>query len=103
MKIDMYTKAVLTVIAGCLLVLCVKPLWEPKSVAAQAYTRVVIEGLDPASQQLQRGLPVNVYGTGTSTPLPVSVVGSAGNIPVNVAAVGGQAVGKEGVPTTPAK
>jgi hypothetical protein len=114
MKIDVYTKTVLTVIAVCLLMLCVKSLWEPNRVAAQVtpiVQRVVIEGVDVNVPQLQKGIPVNLYGLGSASALPVSVVGTSLNIPVNIKQVGGsipvnvlqvagQAVGKEGVPVT---
>lgn len=41
---DRYTKAVLTVIAACLLWLCVKPLFEPAKAAAYAPQPVQIVG-----------------------------------------------------------
>lgn len=42
--IDTYTKFVLTVIAGCLLWLCLAPVLRPVTVAAQPTERVAIAG-----------------------------------------------------------
>jgi hypothetical protein len=96
MKIDLYTKTVLTVIAACLLVLCVRPFLQPTTVSAQAPTRVTIMGIDATNPQLRKGIPVDLFGLEAKS-LPVSVVGT-NPVPVNITYVGGEAVGKQGLP-----
>ena len=71
MRIDLYTKAVLTVIAGCLVYLCVgRPSVLPQAHAQAQPSRVVIAGWEPN--------PLRVYIAGWDArfggePLPVVV------------------------------
>lgn len=46
MKIDLYTKAALTVIAACLVWICIAQTWAP-SAQAQGDQRVVLVGIEP--------------------------------------------------------
>ncbi len=99
MKVDLYTKCVLTVIAACLVILVFE---NPQPVRAQdpnAGLRVVISGFDPTN--LPGGIPVNIKGNAA---IPVTLAGGGadgkGAIPVHindqqvpVAVVGG---GREG-------
>ncbi len=119
--IDLYTKAMLTVIAGCLLALCFHTLQQPPAVAAQgAAMRVVIAGFD--GTELKVGLPVHILSASENTILPVTfVAGGRGNgrnsvpvhienersisvhvdneiVPTNVTQVAGRNIGKDGVP-----
>ncbi len=119
--IDLYTKAMLTVIAACLLVLCFHMLQQPPAVAAQgAAMRVVIAGFD--GTDLKDGLPVQILSAGENTILPVTfVAGGRGNgratlpvhienersisvhvdneiVPTNVAQVAGRNISRDGVP-----
>jgi hypothetical protein len=113
MKIDLYTKIVLSVIAAALVTLCVRSLQEPAQVLAQSPTRVVIAGIDGQSQQLQRGLPVYLYASNPQQPLsvnlsqvaggqmqsvPVTVVGTGSNVLVPVRLTGAGQDGKSAVP-----
>jgi hypothetical protein len=52
MKSDSYTKAVLTVIAGSLLALCVENAVAPRATSAQGPQKVILAGID-----LQTTLP----------------------------------------------
>jgi len=88
MRIDLYTKCVLTVIAVCLLVIAGRMLQSPPTVAAQNDgLRVVISGFDNTT--LRRGLPVNILGAGENPAVPVTLAGGGadgkGSIPVHVA------------------
>jgi hypothetical protein len=58
MKIDLYTKIILTVIAGCLVYLCCINRIEPAQ--AQSTTRVIIAGVDMQDHLL----PVGISSTG---------------------------------------
>jgi hypothetical protein len=80
MKIDLYIKSVLTVIAAALLWLGFQNAFNPKPVSAQDRVRVVISGVDA---NVSSSLPVQLVG-GTKyklldvtkeNPLPVSVIG----------------------------
>ena len=67
MKVDLYTKMALTVIATCLVVICVRDIHFAKE--AQAYgEQVTVVGWSagPIDVRLERPLPI--------IPLPVSVV-----------------------------
>lgn len=73
MKIDLYTKTVLTGILGCLLWLCL--MHAPTPVQAQlGPTSVVIAGYSTrtGTQGLERGLPVIVLGAGEFATAPVA-------------------------------
>ena len=128
MKIDRYTKIILTIIALALVTLSARWLEEPTQVLAQGPTRVVIAGIE--GQQLQRGLPVYLYASNPQQPLsvnlsqlaggqaqslPVTVVGTGTNVlvpvkltvagqegksavPVNVVQVAGTAIDQAGIP-----
>jgi hypothetical protein len=122
-RIDLYTKAILTVIAGCLLILCFRTLQQPPPVAAQGNAlRVVIAGFD--GTELQGGLPVQIRSASENTIIPVTFsfggrAGQRGSIPVhidndqqsvipvhvdnevlpaNVTQVSGRNIGKDGIP-----
>src|SRR5437868_4230530 len=121
MRIDFYTKSVLTVIAVSLLFLCARSVITPPSASAQnpQALRVVIAGVDPDG--VRDGLPVTIVAgpraipvtLNTDAPLPVIVRGAGPNatlplpvdivrrdpLPVDISRVAGQAVGREGVPT----
>ena len=87
-RIDLYTKAVLTVIAGCLLALCFRTLQQPPPVAAQGNAlRVVIAGFD--GTELQGGLPVQIRSASENTIIPVTFTlggrsGQRASIPVHI-------------------
>jgi hypothetical protein len=75
MKVDLYTKCVLTIIAGALLGLCIENAVHPQRVAADTIQRVVIAGVDilstPAGFPVHNlNLPVEVK----NGPLSVQVV-----------------------------
>jgi hypothetical protein len=90
LRTDVYTKVVLTVIAVCLIVLCLEPMRAPVAAFAQtsATGRVIIAGFD--SQALREGVPVWIAGGKGS--VPVSIAGGTGPVPVNIATVGGKPV-----------
>jgi hypothetical protein len=117
--IDFYTKAVLTVIAGCLLTLCFRTLQQPPPVAAQgAALRVVIAGFD--GTDLKDGLPVQILSASENTILPVTFIGGGRGraslpvhidndrsipvhvdndiLPANVTQVAGRNISRDGVP-----
>jgi hypothetical protein len=88
-KIDLYTKAMLTVIAICLAIMTVRSLGEPGRVWAQSDApglRVVLAGYD--MRTLGRGIPVNILGAGENAAVPVTLAGGGpdgdGAVPVNV-------------------
>jgi hypothetical protein len=122
-RIDLYTKAILTVIAGCLLTLCFRTLQQPPPVAAQGNAlRVVIAGFD--GTELQGGLPVQIRSASEDTIIPVTFTlggrnGNRASIPVHidndqrssipvhvdneflatdVTRVSGRNIGKDGIP-----
>jgi hypothetical protein len=126
MRIDLYTKFILTVIAVCLVVLSVRSLQDPPRVAAQPpleALRVTIAGFDTSS--LGSGVPVNITGIGDQAALPVTLSGGGpdgntavpvsvvnpvvpvsvqdgrGPIAVNVVQVSSRPLGNAGVPITP--
>jgi hypothetical protein len=79
MKIDLYTKSVLTVIAAALLWLCVETHFYPRTVAAETLQKVFIAGIADKETMV---LPVKIMG-GTKfnllqveegNPLPVAIV-----------------------------
>lgn len=59
MLIDRYTKMILTIIAGCLVWLCIRP--TESTVHAQGYQAVKIVGTAP-----DLVIPVGLVGTGNS-------------------------------------
>jgi hypothetical protein len=90
MRIDLYTKFILTIIAVCLVVLSVRSLQDPSRVAAQPpleALRVTIAGFDMSS--LGSGVPVNIIGIGDQAALPVTLSGGGpdGNTAVPVSVV----------------
>jgi NaMN:DMB phosphoribosyltransferase len=90
LRTDLYTKLILTVIAVCLVVLCLEPMHAPVPVFAQTVggtQRVVIAGFD--AQALHEGVPVWIAGGKGS--VPVSIAGGTGPVPVNITTVGGKA------------
>ena len=111
MRIDLYTKTMLTVIAACLVALCFRTFVDPPKVSAQQDAlRVVIAGVDPSG--LAGGVPVNLVAGSLSgrNPLPVNVMnqlvpvtvigaGPEGKsmLPVNVSQTGGQPVPESGI------
>jgi hypothetical protein len=124
MKIDLYTKFILTVIAGCLLTISFRMLQNPPAAAAQNDgLRVVISGVDVRG--LAHGVPVSIVPSADNVPVPVtlggggrdtvpvtvmnplvpvSVMGSGREarqaVPVNVVQVNTNNLGPAGVPTT---
>jgi len=79
---DLYTKAVLTVIAGCLILLCTQSLRSPVPAYAQsgaAGQRVVIAGFDAAA--MKAGMPVWLAGGNGS--IPVVITGGNTAVPVS--------------------
>jgi hypothetical protein len=66
MRTDFYTKTILTVIATCLVWLCIQPMVSPEPASAQSAQRVVIVGIDDISL-LANGKPA----------LPVTIVGGS--------------------------
>jgi hypothetical protein len=130
MRIDLYTKFILTIIAICLVVLSVRSLQDPPRVAAQPpleALRVTIAGFDMSG--LGNGVPVNITGIGdqgaipvtlggggpdgkTAVPVnvinpvvPVAVTGAgqdgSGPVAVNIVQVSSRQLGNAGVPITP--
>ncbi len=83
MRSDLYTKAVLTVIAVCLVVLCAQSLRAPIPVYAQgtaaAGQKVIIAGFDP--QALKSG-GVPVWLAGGNGSIPVVITGGNTAVPV---------------------
>lgn len=66
---DIYTKAVLTVIAICLMILCTQSLRAPIPVHAQAGAqKVIIQGFDPQALK-SGGVPVWLLGGNTAVPV----------------------------------
>jgi hypothetical protein len=61
MRVDTYTRAVLTVIALCLIYLCARDV-APPALAQDAPTRVVITGVALESGGTRGVLPVGVVG-----------------------------------------
>jgi hypothetical protein len=126
MKVDLYTKSILTIIAACLIALSVHPLLHPPAVMAQPVNRVVIAGIDTQNPQLKDGLPIYLYSSnpqqstkvnlvtlggltsmpvnvvGGSTAVPVRVVGAGDTgqlpLPINVVQVAGKTIEQDGVP-----
>jgi hypothetical protein len=73
--IDRYTKAILTVIAVCLLWLCAQPVIRPVPVRA-AGTYVTIDGLSP----FLAAIPVKIV----DSPLPVDIERVSSARPIEV-------------------
>lgn len=91
LRTDLYTKVILTVIAVCLVVLCLKPMRSPAPAFAQTVggtQRVIIAGFDATA--LREGVPVWIAGGKGS--VPVAIAGGTGPVPVNVTSVGGKTV-----------
>jgi hypothetical protein len=92
---DRYTKAMLTVIAGCLLFLCAKPYFGVRTVLAQEAAKaqeVKIVGISSGVEipvnlaEVQQGalVPVRIDGTGANFVVPVGIAGGRGPIPVSI-------------------
>ena len=79
MKIDLYTKSVLTIIAACLIALSVHSLFQPSAVMAQQVSRVIIAGIDTQQQQLRQGVPIYLYSSNPQLATNVNLV-SAGRL-----------------------
>jgi hypothetical protein len=77
MKVDLYTKCILTVIACALLWLCFGDFNRP--VSAQGPVRVVIDGVTPSMQpvpvRLIGGTKYNTLAVDEDNPVAVKVVG----------------------------
>jgi hypothetical protein len=79
MRIDIYTKSILTMIAVLLFWICLQNHISPQIVSAQSSQRVVIVG--------DNGVPLAVQSIGSGAPLPqtalpVSIVQSI--VPMNI-------------------
>jgi hypothetical protein len=82
MKVDLYTKSVLTIIAMCLLWLCAESTIRPQTTFAQnqASSRVIIAGIDvpdsafspPSTHLPARIMSLSNYVTGHN-PMPVKI------------------------------
>lgn len=87
MRLDLYTKAVLTVIACCLLYLCV--VSRPQIVRAEGQEHVLIDGLSQGAN-----LPVLIAGVSGDSyhpfEVPVTIRSASQNVPVSVMDVGEQ-------------
>ncbi len=78
-RTDLYTKTVLTVIAACLVMLCLQSLRPPAPAYAQTPgQRVIIAGFDAGA--LKDGLPVWLAGGKGS--IPVVITGGNTAVPV---------------------
>ncbi len=75
MRIDTYTKVVLTIIAACLVWICVSRLGTPLSAQGQAPQEVVLVGI-----RAERGMSLAVRPTDDwyRNPLPVDVTRTIG-------------------------
>lgn len=71
MKPNFYTQCVLTVIAACLLWLCVQGYVTPQPARADGPVEVVIKGVDLGPPH-RSALPVDIADSGT---LPVEIKG----------------------------
>jgi hypothetical protein len=89
MGIDRYTKVVLTVIAFCLLFLCIRLYRDPQSVRAQGTPapaqEVKIVGIADSIE-----IPVRLIGVAEGTLVPVRLDGSGKNVIVPVGIAGGR-------------
>jgi hypothetical protein len=72
MRFDLYTKAILTIIAGCLLWMCLRDTTLSTTVQAREIQKVIIVGWEPPL--VNRGMPgVPVYLTNTAGVVPVQI------------------------------
>lgn len=72
MKIDLYTKIVLTIIASCLTFLCFSKSPRPVQAQPQIQTHVIIDGVNTSTGALAVGLigtDLKVTSTGIGNPL----------------------------------
>ena len=76
---DIYTKVVLTVIAVCLVVLCMRSPVPAYAQSGAAGQRVVIAGFDAAA--MKAGMPVWLAGGNGS--IPVVITGGNTAVPVS--------------------
>jgi hypothetical protein len=92
MRLDLYTKAVLTVIACCLLYLCF--VSRPQIVHADGPQHVLIDGLAQGAS-----FPTVIAGVwqDSSNPFALPVI-AVQNIPVSVMNIGGQDVASGAIP-----
>lgn len=83
MRVDLYTKAILTVIACCLLYLCF--VSRPQSVHAQVGEHVIVDN---------QYLPVSLVGVNQDSyhPFYVPVTIAGRNVPVAIVAVGDESI-----------
>jgi len=93
MKIDLYTKVILTGIFACLCLVLLRDVQFEKRAEAQEESKgplsVVITGLTDGVGGRLGSLPVTVTGCidgigGRTMPLPVNIHGTRGNVPVNI-------------------
>jgi hypothetical protein len=95
MRLDLYTKAVLTVIACCLLYLCF--VSRPQIVRAEGQEHVLIDGVSQGAY-----LPVIIAGVSEDSfhpfEVPVTIRSASQNVPVSVMNVGGQGVSPGEIP-----
>jgi len=62
MKVDLYTKIILAVIAGSLIWLCVAPAVRPQTVAAQGPQKVIIVGVQSTGVLDAGAIPIKIIG-----------------------------------------
>lgn len=74
MKLDLYIKIIFTIIAGCLVWICVKDINFGNPVHAQQIQRVVIVGFDGGQFSEGAGLPVYLKNS-SREPLEVQIKG----------------------------
>ena len=101
MKIDLYTKVILTGIFTCLCLVLLRDVQFEKRAEAQEESEgplsVVITGLTNGVGGPLGSLPVTVTGCinglgGPAMPLPVNIQGTRGNVPVQIQGAGRNAI-----------
>ena len=94
MKIDIFTKLILTGIFGCLCILILRDIsWETTAVAQDDIVskpmEVIIVGCTNGTNGPAGAVPVTVTGCtsgvkGRAMPLPISIRNTSGNLPVEI-------------------
>jgi hypothetical protein len=96
MKSDQYSNVILTVIAFCLVILCVRPYFNERTVLAQGSPagpqEVQIVGISDSVEVPVKLMgvaesalvPVRVDGTGKNAIIPVGISGVRGTIPISI-------------------
>jgi hypothetical protein len=77
MKLDVYTKFILTVIAASLLVISLEKTIRPNPALAQGVPKVIIAGIDSTTLipvRLIGGKSYNLLKVDEDNPLPVAIV-----------------------------